>query len=81
MGNKTNNSLKKFKEKYLYGIKNTTLFRKRRKRYINKIENIPTEFWEVFDEKSYLAVNLDIKESIRKGTFESAIEHFIIFIV
>ncbi|WOE69442.1 glycosyltransferase [Hydrogenimonas thermophila] len=72
-------SLEKFKKKYLHGIKNKTIFLKRRKRYIKKLKIIPPQFWKVFDEQSYIEINPDIKESIEKGVFESAVEHFIIF--
>jgi len=75
----TYNSLKRFKQKYLYGLKNKTIFRKRRKNFSKKIKNIPSSFWEVFDEESYLSINPDIKEAIEQGTFESAVEHFIIY--
>ena len=73
------NSLKNFKQKYLYGLKNKTIFRQRRKNFSKKLKNIPSSFWKVFDEHSYLAINPDVKEAIEQRVFESAVEHFIIF--
>src|SRR5215469_8846588 len=38
-----------------------------------------TQYSAIFDEKSYLAVNLDIAATIRDGQFRSGLEHFVLF--
>ncbi len=64
-------------KKYSYGIKN--IFFKRKKFIQKKISNIPQKFLNNFNIESYLKVNPDIKEAIRKGKFINGLEHFILF--
>jgi glycosyltransferase involved in cell wall biosynthesis len=40
-----------------------------------KLVVMPTSFLSVFNEESYLAVNPDVKQSIKKGRFQSALDH------
>ena len=44
-----------------------------------KIRRIPKSFLKIFDQKSYLYANPDVKDSIEKKHFNSALEHFILY--
>ena len=49
------------------------------KRLRKKIDRIPRDFLEVFDQEDYLSANDDIQTAIDEGKFENALEHFIIY--